>query len=68
MLKYKNYAPFNKYYSLELFLCCWEVCVKQRQRHRLGFKKRKELKVINSHFLKEELISLFLVYIPKNFS
>lgn len=53
MLKFKNYTPFNKHYSLELFLCFWEVCVKERQRQtqtQTGLKKRKELKLINGHF------------------
>lgn len=50
MLKHKNCAPLNKHYSLELFLCCWKVCVKDTHTHTHGLKNGKEPKLINSHF------------------
>lgn len=50
MLKYKNHAPFNKHYSLEFLLCCWEVCVKERESEtetdiQTGLKKEERIKV-----------------------
>lgn len=71
MPKHKNHVPFNMHYSLQFFLCFWEVCIKvskrqiqtepkKKERSTATFKKRNWLGFLCIFFFFLKIPSFFL--------